>query len=197
MGFLYSSIPDSVIYPILLAVLLPIWGYNGMWIAYSLNAIPFLLALYLVRSIQSRSMKLSYDRMFCIDKEIRDNVPKIDISISSDNRDVTFISKQVYDFLMDEKVEQRTAHTTALCLEELAADFVEHTAETDAKKSKNIIMDIKLFSDADMLRMIIRNESPCGGEFAVGTNGFCRPSRVAFKGYRRENGANGLVFAFA
>ena len=159
MGFLYSMIPDSVIYPILLVLLLPVWGYNGMWIAYSLNAIPFLLVLYLVRSAKNRSMVLSYDRMFCLDEEIRDNVPKIDISISSDNKDVTFISKQVYDFLLDEKVEQRTAHTTALCLEELAADFVEHTVENDSKKSKDIIMDIKLFADADMLRMIIRNEA--------------------------------------
>lgn len=159
MGFLYSAIPDSVIYPILLALLLPVLGYIGMWIAYSLNAVLFLVALYLLRSVKNKSMRLSIDRILCLDKEIRDNVPKIDISIGSDNRDVTFISEQVYDFLMEEDVSQKTAHTTALCLEELAADFVAHTEETSHRKGKDIIMDIKLFADTDMLRMIIRNES--------------------------------------
>jgi hypothetical protein len=159
MGLLYSTIPDSVIYPIMLALLLPVLGYNGMWISYSLSAIPFIIGLYLVRSIKDKSLKLSANRMFCLDQEIRDNVPKIDISISSDNRDVTFISEKVFNFLKDEGVDQRTAHTTALCLEELAADFVEHTVEADAKKGKKVIMDIKLFADEDMLRTIIRNES--------------------------------------
>jgi Na+-driven multidrug efflux pump len=160
MGFMYSAIPDSVIFPVLLALLLPVLGYNGIWISYSLNAIPFIFGLYLLRSIKSKSAKLSYDRMLCIDEEIRDNVSKIDISINSDNQDVTFISEKVYTFLKGEGVEDKTAHTTALCLEEISADFVEHTDKTKTKKNGDIIMDIKLFSDKDMLRMIIRNEAP-------------------------------------
>jgi len=159
MGLLYSIIPDSVIFPVLLAVLLPVWGYNGMWIAYSCNAIPFLLVLYLIRSVKNRSLKLSADRILCLDEKIRDNVPKIDISISSDNRDVTFISGQVYDFLIREGFAHKTAHTTALCLEELSADFVEHTIEAEHRDGRKVIMDIKLFADADRLRTIIRNES--------------------------------------
>lgn len=159
MGFLYSVVPDSIIFPVLLMLLLPVWGYNGMWIAYSLNAIPFMLALYLIRSAKNKTLKLSFDRIFCLDEEIRDNVPKIDISISSDNRDVTFISQMVYDFLIQEGIKHRTAHTTALCLEELAADFVEHTEAADSLDAQNVIMDIKLFVDEGRLRTIIRNES--------------------------------------
>lgn len=159
MGLLYSTIPDSIIFPILLFILLPVLGYNGIWLAFSLNAVPFIFVLYLVRSIGAKSLTLSYDRVFCIDEEIRDNVPKIDISITSVNRDVSFISDKVYSFLIAEGISHRIAHTTALCLEELAADFVEHTTEEHTKKSENTIMDIKLFADEDMLRTIIRNES--------------------------------------
>ena len=84
-----------------------------------------------------------------------------DISINSDNSDVSFISDKVYTFLKDEGVEDKTAHTTALCLEEISADFVEHTNAVKTKKKKDdIIMDIKLFADEDMLRIIIRNEAP-------------------------------------
>lgn len=160
MGFLYSAIPDSLIFPIMLVVLVPILKYNGIWIAYSFNAIPFLLVLYLIRSVQSKSLVLSYDRMFCLGEEIRDNVPKIDISIKSDNKDVSFISEKIYTFLENEGFDQRTSHTTALCLEELSADFVEHTVGDDSKKGENTIMDIKLFADGNRLRTIIRNEAP-------------------------------------
>lgn len=160
MGLLYSAIPDSVIFPILLVILLPLIGYTGIWISYSLNAIPFLIGLYALRSVKNKTLRLSYDRFFCLDEEIRDNVPKIDISIKSNNKDVSFISEEVHTFLAQEGVEAKTAHTTALCLEELSADFVEHTAETvDTKKAEKVIMDVKLFSDKDMLRIIIRNEA--------------------------------------
>lgn len=160
IGFLYSAIPDSLIFPILLAILVPLLKYNGIWIAYSFNAIPFIIVLYILRSLKNRKISLSYDRIFCLDGDIRDNVPKIDISIKSDNRDVSFISEQVYTFLENEGVDKKTAHTTALCLEELSADFVEHTVGEDTQKGENIIMDIKLFSDSDQLRTIIRNEAP-------------------------------------
>lgn len=159
MGLLYSTIPDSIIFPVLLFLLIPFLGYTGIWLAFSLNAIPFILGLYLVRSLTSKSSGLSYDRIFCLDQEIRENVPKIDISINSSNTDVSFISTQVYDFLIGEDFPHKTAHTTALCLEELATDFVAHTSLEDAAKSESIIMDIKLFADADRLRTIIRNEA--------------------------------------
>ena len=160
MGFLYSAVPDSLIFPVLLALLVPFMGYNGIWISYSLNAIPFIVALYLMRSIKEKSLVLSYNRMFCLDEEIRDNVPKIDISIRNINEDITFISEKVYSFLMNEGFEHRTAHATALCLEEIAADFVSHTRAVEVKNSDKVIMDIKLFCDEDQLRTIIRNEAP-------------------------------------
>lgn len=159
MGFVYSVIPDSIIYPLMLMLLMPVFGYNGIWMAYSLNPIPFLAGLYLVRSVKEKSFKLSPDRMLCIDKEIRDNVPKMDISINSDNRDVSFVSGQVHEFLQKEAVGDQIAYNTALCLEELATDFVEHTAEMDDAKADEEIMDIKLFSDEDKLRIIIRNKA--------------------------------------
>ncbi|MBQ8590431.1 MAG: MATE family efflux transporter [Firmicutes bacterium] len=157
MGMLYSIVPDSVIYPVMLLGLLPTMKYAGIWISYSANAVPFLIVLYLVRSAKNRELRMSPDRLLCIDQSIRDNVPMLDISIHANNTDVTGISKQVYDFLMDQKASVRTAYMTSLCLEELAADFVEHTEKEQLKNSEQIIMDIKLFSDEDTLKIMIRN----------------------------------------
>ena len=47
---------------------------------------------------------------------------------------------------------------SALCLEELAADFIAHSQITNEKINENReLMDIKLFSDESTFRIIIRN----------------------------------------
>jgi len=157
MGMLYSIVPDSIIYPLLLVVLLPLLGYNGIWISYAGNAILFLLTLYLLRSIASRSLRLNMDRMLCLDKSIRDNIPELDISIHSSNTDVTGISTQIHEFLTQQNASPKTAYLTALCLEELAADFVAHTTLQGDKAAEQTIMDIKMFSEENFYRIIIRN----------------------------------------
>lgn len=176
MGLLYSVVPDSVIYPILLALLLPLLGYNGLWLAYSANAIPFLVVLFLVRSVKNRTFRLSADRVLCLSEAIRDNVPMLDISIGSNNTDVTRISRQVHAFLTGQNASPRTAYITSLCLEELTADFVAHTLQEDPKAAERTIMDIKLFSDTDTLRIIIRNAASAYNplDFQLDTNTFAK-----------------------
>jgi hypothetical protein len=148
-----------VIYPVLLVLLLPVMGYSGLWLSFAGNGIPFFVALYLVRSIKHKTLRVSVDRLLCLDEIIRDHVPELDISIRSNHADVTGISSQVHHFLMDQQVSSRTAYMTALCLEELAADFVAHTMRESSKSADRTIMDIKIFSDEDGLQVIIRNEA--------------------------------------
>lgn len=154
MGMLYSILPDSIIYPLMLVVLLPIWGYTGIWIAYGANGIPFFILLYIIRSLKNRSGKMTFDRFICLDESVRDNVPRLDISIRANSEDISNISSQVNNFLKAD-VSERTAYMSALCLEELAADFAGHT-ETE-KDSREEIMDIKLFLDEKHVRIILRN----------------------------------------
>ena len=157
MGLLYSIVPDSIIYPVLLTVLIPVMGYNGIWLAYAGNALLFILALYLIRSFKNRSFRLDMDRMLCLDKSIRENVPQMDISIHSSNTDVTGISKNIHEFLIAQGANPKTAYVTALSLEELAADFVAHSGLKNEKAAERTIMDIKLFADENCQRIIIRN----------------------------------------
>ena len=139
--------PDSIIYPILLMGLMPLLGYNGIWLAYAGNALLFIIALYLIRSITSRSFRLNMDRMLCLDQSIRDHVPALDISILSNNADATGISQQVHEFLQQQGAKEKTAYVTALCLEELAADFVAHTNLKGDKNAEHRII-IRNASDA-------------------------------------------------
>ena len=136
---------------------LPLLQYNGLWIAYNLCAVPFFLVLYLIHVVRHKSPRLSWDSVLRLDESIRDNVPMLDISIQASNTDVTGISGRIHHFLLAEGAGKRTAYMTSLCLEELAADFVEHTMRETPDKAERTIMDIKLFSDEDSLRIVIRN----------------------------------------
>jgi len=157
MGLLYSIVPDSVIYPLVLSVLLPLLGYHGIWISYGANAVPFLLVMLLLCFAKGPVHRISMERLLGLDKAIRNYAPKLDISISARNSDVTGISQQVHAFLQEEGFSQRTSYLTALCMEELAADFVAHTQQESVEAADRTIMDIKLFADTDSLRIIIRN----------------------------------------
>lgn len=159
LGLLYSIVPDSVLYPILLVLLLPALGYHGIWLSYSANALPFLLVLFLIRSARFKSLRITLERMLNLHKSIPDNVPMLDISIQSVNTDITSISSRVHAFLSEVHAPSRLAYMTALCLEELAADFVAHSTETGEKNANRQLMDIKMFSDTDSLKIVIRNEA--------------------------------------
>jgi len=157
MGILYSVAPDSVIYPIILLPLISALGYTGIWLAYGLNFVIFIVLLFVFRSIKNKSFTLSVDRLLCLEENIRDNVPVLDISINSDNRTAAGISDKVQAFLGKEGMSEKTAYKTALCLEEITADFVEHAGLEVQKADTKEIMDIKIFSDLDRIRVIIRN----------------------------------------
>lgn len=157
MGLYYSVIPDSVIFPVMLLALMPALGYLGIWIAYGANGIVFVVLMYLVRSLKLRDGRMSADRLLCLDESVRDNVPMLDISIRSDSGDIAGLSEQIHHFLARENISGRCAYLTALCLEELSADFLAHMEQEHQKNSRKEIMDVKIFSDEKTLRLIIRN----------------------------------------
>ena len=103
-------------------------------------------------------MKPSVDDVLFLDESIRDNVPMRDISIRYSNTDISGLSAEIQSFLKSNGAKARTAYMCALCLEELAADFIAHSQITNEKINENReLMDIKLFSDENSFRIIIRN----------------------------------------
>jgi len=129
-------------------------NYGGIWLAYGANAIPFLLIMILICLLKG---KPSLERLLCLDKSVRNRAPKLDISINARDSAVTGISQRAHSFLQEEGFSRKTAYLAALCIEELAADFVAHTHQQQGEDADRTIMDIKLFADEDSLQIIIRN----------------------------------------
>lgn len=153
-----SIIPDSLIYPVLLALLLPELGYTGLWLAQGGNALVFFIIMYLFHAVVKKTLKMSTDDILQFDRRVREAVPMLDVSIGYNNIGVAGISNRIHGFMLKEYGTKRTAYLTALCLEELMADFIAHSQITEEKiRGGGAFTDVKLFSDEDAFRIIIRN----------------------------------------
>lgn len=157
-SLIISIIPDSLIYPVLLAVLLPKLGYTGLWLSQGGNALVFFILAYLLHAVIKKTPKITSDDILKFNDKIKTAVPMVDISIGYNNIGVTGISERIHRFMLEEYGTKRTAYLTALCLEELMADFIAHSRITEEKiKNGGAFTDVKLFSDPDAFRIIIRN----------------------------------------
>ncbi len=150
-SLMYAVVPDSIIYPLLLVMLLPVWGYMGIWISLGINGLVFVLLVYAVRVIMEHR-PVSFNKFLYFDKAKEASV--LDISVNVDTRVAGALSEQVDKFMLEKGASRRTAYMTALSIEELTADFVAHTGEISDKSE---IADIKVISDEDCYRVIMRN----------------------------------------
>ena len=157
-SLIISILPDSLIYPVMLAVLLPNLGYTGLWLAQGGNALVFFILAYLLHIISKKTPKITAEDILKFSDKMNTAVPMMDISIGYNNIGTSGISEKVQDFLLKEYGTKRTAYLTALCLEELMADFIAHSQITEEKiRGGGAFTDVKLFSDPDAFRIIIRN----------------------------------------
>ncbi len=158
LSIAFAAVPDSLIMPLAMFILVPTLGYNGVWLAYGSCETVFLIIFAVLFVLKKRTLKPSVDDMLFLDESIRDKVPMKDISIRYSNTDISGLSAEIQRFLKNNGAAARTAYMSALCLEELAADFIAHSQITNEKINENReLMDIKLFSDENTFRIIIRN----------------------------------------
>ena len=157
-SLIISILPDSLIYPVMLAILLPNLGYTGLWLAQGGNALVFFILAYLLHIISKKTLKITAEDILKFNDKIKTTVPMVDISIGYNNIGISGISEKMHGFLLKEYGTKRTAYLTALCLEEIMADFIAHSQITEEKiRRGGAFTDVKLFSDPDAFRIIIRN----------------------------------------
>ena len=150
-----SVIPDSILYPVLIPVLSGILGPKGIWAAMMLNFIPFFIVYYIIFMIIHRKAIIPLSRLLVLSKE-GDDISELDVSISAEEKNVSFISEKLQGFLTEKGVDPKTAFKTALCTEEIAADYIAHRNSSE-KSGKTAYMDIKVFRTHGNLEVILRN----------------------------------------
>ena len=155
LSLLVAVVPDSILYPLLIPVLSRIFGVTGVWIAMGFNFIPFFIVYYLVFGIVCRKLPVPFDRLLALKTDAERTVA-LDVSIPTDARDVTFVSEKLQTFFTENGAKPRVAYEVALCMEEIAADYLSNR-QARGLSGKKAYMDIKAFRDAGKIEIILRN----------------------------------------
>ena len=156
-SFALAVIPDSVIFPVMLALLLPRLGYPGIWISLGGYALVFLIFYYFYSAIRFRTLRPTLDDILHMDKVVDADYSMIDVTIRDTDSDISHLSDRIQSFLSAEQADSRVSYVTALCMDELATDIVAHTRAAGAGAKGDSLMDVKMLSEQDAFHIIIRN----------------------------------------
>lgn len=150
-----AVIPDSVLYPLFIPVAAKTLGITGIWLAMGFNFIPFFIVFYLIFAIINKTIPVPLSCLLVL-KEEKNRVSELDVSVPVTAQDVTFVSEKLQGFLKDHAVNKKLAYKTALCMEEIAADYINHRKGSE-NSDKDAFMDIKVFRSENEIEIVLRN----------------------------------------
>ena len=147
--------PDSVLYPILAAVFGRLFGVTGIWLAYGYNFVIFFAVYYLVLAVINKRFPVPLDGLLALGKA-NDRFTVLDVSIPTEADSVTFVAETLQKFFDKNGTSKKNSYISALCMEEIAADYLSHR-KSSARPGKKSYMDIKAFCDDGRIELILRN----------------------------------------
>ena len=156
LSLLVAVLPDSIMYPILVVVLGKTIGVTGIWLAYGFSFIPFFIVYYIVFMLINKRFIVPMERLLVL-KKYKARETAIDISIPVESEQVSFVSEKLQSFFLEHDAPPRIAYVSALCMEEIAADYLDYRRNKSKGKDKTTYMDIKAFRDEDKIEIILRN----------------------------------------
>ena len=155
LSLLAAALPDSVLYPVLVAVFGRIFGVTGIWLAYGYNFVIFFAVYYLILIIIHKRFPVPLDKLLALGK-IKERFTVLDVSIPTETESVTFVAETLQRFFNENGTSKKNAYISALCMEEIAADYLSHR-KASAGSGKKSYMDIKAFCDDGRIELILRN----------------------------------------
>ena len=155
LSLLVAMVPDSILYPLLLPVCTRAFGVTGVWLDMGFCFVPFFVVFYLVFVVLNRRFPVPLDRLLVL-RKMEERSTALDVSIPTESESVTFVSERLQRFLEDNGAPGKVAYACALCMEEIAADYLEHRKATGAEGKKSY-MDIKAFRDPGQIEIVLRN----------------------------------------
>ena len=155
LALLVAVLPDSIMYPIFILLSHKALGITGVWLGMGYSFIPFFIVYYAVFALINRKLPVPLERLLVLKKyENRDTA--LDVSIPIESEQVSFVSESLQSFFLTHGTSPKIAYISALCMEEIAADYLDYRKK-EGKKDKKAFMDIKAFRDEDRIEIVLRN----------------------------------------
>ena len=152
-----TSLLDGVICVALFAFLLtPSLGVQGVCIANVLNGIVCLLVFIGYAWIKQKQFPKTMEQLMVIPKRFGvSEKERIDISIRT-MEDVVTLAKRIQNFCLQRGIDERRAYYSALGMEEMAGNIVEHGFTKDHKQHS---VDVRVVHKGD--NVILRIKDDC------------------------------------
>lgn len=154
-----ASAPDSLVYPILVALLIPLLKSDGIWYAMALNGIIVLLISYLIMMLVTKKVRVPAETLLFLDSSVKNANAICEMTIHNTLEEATGISKKVQEFFKDKNVSERIQMVSALAVEEIIVDMIKHPGMEEKRAGKRV-MDVKIFEDDENVQILIRNIAP-------------------------------------
>lgn len=137
------------------AFLIPRFGTTGACIANVLNGVVTTLVIVLYSAFNNRHMPRNMDELMVVPNDFgASEENRMDISIENMD-EVVSISQRVQHFCLDKGIDGKRAYLSALALEEMAGNIVEHGFTKD-RRSHSI--DIRVVHKDDNVILRIRDD---------------------------------------
>ena len=118
---------NGLVFPVMFVFLFSIiWKENGIWFAFVVSEIATLLVIYLYSIYLNKKTHGEYTGFF-LKKRNNKNEKMLEYTIHANENDAAYLSKQVRDFMMDEK----TAEFVSLAMKELLMHILEINDKLD------------------------------------------------------------------
>lgn len=155
LALLVAVLPDSIMYPLFILLFHKVLGITGIWLGMGYSFIPFFIVYCLVFMLINKKIIVPLDRLLVL-KQYENRDTALDVSIPIESEQVSFVSESLQNFFLTHGTARRIAFASALCMEEIAADYLDHRKREGAQ-NKKAFMDIKAFRDEDKIEIILRN----------------------------------------
>ena len=118
---------NGLVFPVIFVFLFSIiWKENGIWFAFVVSEIATLLVIYLYSVYLNKKTQGEYSGFF-LKKRHNENENMLEYTIHANENDAVYLSKQVRDFVMDEK----TGELVSLAMKELLIYILEINDKLD------------------------------------------------------------------
>lgn len=149
-------IGENLIFILLFSYLLaPMFGTDGVWVSFFLAEIGiFITVVLLIRVQKKKRIRSLEDLMLLPESMLLEEDEHIDISIGNDINEVINLSLVVAEFCQRHNIDQRTSYFFPLCVEEMAANVVNHAFQPGEKK----FIDIRIIKKGNSLIFCMRDD---------------------------------------
>ena len=131
-----------IIFPLATVYIFPSFmGINGVWSCYYMAEICITILIVVICTLINKKFPTTIEEILLLGKDFGiEDENKISITINTIN-EVTNISEKVTNFALAKGADKKRANMCGLCVEEMAANIVEH-GFTKGKQNKKYVIDV-------------------------------------------------------